>query len=246
MAKTKALTWQSIFDNDKICSLAKAHDIPIEELVQRTHNDKVLPRLSIEYFFKKALCHREIAHVAHSQFKNVFDIFDNGKIYYIQSMGFYQSIYEQIGFANEFLFKGLVTVEYKAFPKEHTIRELYDILEDEEIKNLISANAIRFQWDSIEAYIDFIDSIVPSGRRYFSYEFCSTFEDFIANRFSQSFPITDHQKVGVESLLELFMKIYVPAEKKASRMYNAWNAIIEELKIMYPKRFERLNQQWSK
>ena len=241
MAKTKALTWQSIFDNDKICSLAKAHDIPVEELAQRTHNDKILPRESIDFFFKKARCHSEIAYLTHSQVKNDYD-----KMPIIQRGSFHQSIYEQIGFSNEFLFKGLVTVEYKAFPKEHSIRELYDTLEDKKIKNLISENVIGFQWDSIDAYIDFIDSIVPSGRRYFSYEFCSTFEDFIANRFSQWFPIIDHQKVGVESLLELFNKIYKLANKKASQMYNAWNIIIEELKIMYPKRFEKLNQQWSK
>ena len=229
------------FDNDKICSLAKAYDIPVGELAQRTHNDKVLPLLSIDYFFKKARCHREIAYLTHSQVKNDYD-----KMHPTQRLSFFQSIYEQIGFANEFLFKGLVTVEYKTFSKEHTIRELYDTLEDEEIKNLISANVIGFQWDSIDEYIDFIDSIVPSGRRYFSYEFCSTFEDFIANKFSQWFPIMDHQKVGVESLLELFDKIYELVEKKASQMYNAWSAIIKELKIMYPKRFERLNQQWSK
>ena len=241
MAKTKALTWQSIFDNDKICSLAKAHDIPIEELAQRTHDDKVLPRESIDYFFKKALCHREIAYLTYSQGKNV-----SHKMHTVQQGAFNQSIYEQIGFANEFLFKGLVTVEYKTFPKEHTIRELYDTLEDEVIKNLISGKVIEFQWNSIDAYIDFIDTIVLSNRRYFSYEFCSTFEDFIANKFSQSFPIIDNQTVGAEPLLELFDKIYELANKKASQMHNAWSIIIKELKVMHPKRFERLNQQWSK
>ena len=240
MSKTKALTWQSIYQNDKIHQLANDLSIPLEKLSQRT-DIKVLPRQSIDYFFKKALCHNNMAYFTHSQVKNDYD-----KMHPTQRLSFFQSIYEQIGFANEFLFKGLVTVEYKAFAKEHTIRELYDLLEDEEIKNLISESVIGFQWNSIDDYIRFIDGIVPSSRRYFSYEFCSTFEDFIANRFSQSFGIIDHQKVGVESLLELFMKIYEPADKKASQMYNAWGVIIKELKMMYPKRFERLDQQWSK
>ncbi len=241
MTKTKALTWQNIFQNNKIRQLANTLNIPVEQLSQRTNNDKVLPRESIDYFFKKSLCHIDIADLTYSQFKKCYD-----EMPHVQMMSFSQVIYEQIGFANEFLFKGLVTVEYKAFDKEHTIRKLYDTLEDEEIKNLISESVIEFQWDSIDKYVDFIDNIVPSGRRYFSYEFCSTFEDFIATRWSQSFPIIDHQTVGIESLLELFKKIYAPADKKASQMHNAWNILYENLRMIYPKRFERLKQQWVK
>ncbi len=241
MAKTKALTWQNIFNDTKFHDLAKALDIPVEELTQRTNKDKMLPRESIDYFFKKALSHIEMATLTYSEIKNSYN-----NMHHTHRMAITQNIYEQIGFANEFLFKALVTVEYKGFNKEHTIKKLYEKLEDKELKNLISESVIESQWDSIDKYTDFIDNIVPSGRRYFSYEFCSTFEDFIANRWSQAYPIIDKQKVGVESLSELFMKIYKLADKKASQMYNNWNTFIETIKKQYPERFEKLNKQWKK
>ena len=88
--------------------------------------------------------------------------------------------------------------------------------------------------------------IVDPKRRYFSYDRCHTLEDYIANRCSQSFPISESESVGVEPLLKLFMKIYEPAEEKARGVYNTWMRFIKVLEKAYPKRFERLEQQWSK
>lgn len=248
MAKPKAITWETIFQNDEICQLAIDLGIPKNRLLQLNPKDKILPIRSLKYFVHKAIYYKETAGVLFEWLSHdilVTEQTDTTQM--ILRTYTSQIIYELIGFAYEFLFKSLVSIEYKGFDKNHSIKNLYNALKDKKIKAIISESVKDFQWSGVDEFIQFIDNtLVVPHRRYFSYDFCHTLEDFIAHRFSQPYPIPNRDKVGIEPLLELFMKLYEPTEKKAERTYNSWMTFIRKLMEIYPERFEGLNQQWSK
>ena len=224
MAKTRPLTWTKIFANDEIHQLATELELPIDRLLQLNYRDEILPIRAVNFFLLKAMHHKGVAEMLlNTQMGGI----PNTEVYfenpvYAQNLVYVQNrfcvdqiIYEQISLAYEFLFKSLVSVEYKQFDKKHYITGLYDMLEDEEIMEQISKCVKDFQWNDINEFIDFIDNIVKPDRRYFGYDDCHKLEDFIANRPTQAMPISNHNTVGIEALLELFMEMYKPVEEKA-------------------------------
>ena len=61
MAKTKALTWDNIFQNSEIYQVATNLTLPIERLQQLNSDDKILPIRGLRYFLPKSLIHRHMA-----------------------------------------------------------------------------------------------------------------------------------------------------------------------------------------
>lgn len=249
MAKTRPLTWTKIFANDEIHQLATELELPIDRLLQLNPQDKTIPIKAVNLFLLKAMNHKQVAEMLlNSQMATIpnTDTFFESRVYVQNRFCVDQIIYEQIGFAYEFLFKSLVSIEYKQFHKKHYITGLYEMLEDEEIMDELSKCAKDFQWNDIGEFINFIDATIKPDRRYFGYDDCHKLEDFIANRFSQWMPIGNHNKVGIKALLELFMEMYKLVEAKAKHVHNGWACFISKLEKIYPTRFQRLNQHWSK
>ena len=248
MAKTKVLTWEKIFQDPKIHQLATELQIPIDRLLKLNPKDKIFPIRGLRHFISKAVYHKQSTEIIFNNSTNIIhaSIEHMNDAEGIAYLCLAQILYEQVGFAYEFLFKSLAAIEYKQFEEIHEIRSIYSTLEDKEITKLIEKCVKDFGWDNVNDFIEFIDDIMTPPRRYLSYNQCHTLEDFIAHRFSQSIPILTVPKIGIIPLLELFTKIYSIAFQKAENEHNKWINFISELEKIYPKRFQRLKQQWSK